>query len=64
MTEGEDTEQGLSLTSPSDWQAPATSPWRGRISALAGQRRQDRVGREHVKLVGSGAGDRADTEFR
>ncbi|PZO72937.1 MAG: hypothetical protein DI640_10710 [Sphingomonas taxi] len=30
-TEGEDTERGLSLTSPSVWQEPATSPWRGRI---------------------------------
>jgi hypothetical protein len=31
VTEGEDTERGLSLTSPSVWQEPATSPWRGRI---------------------------------
>ena len=31
VTEGEDTEQQLLLTSPSVWQAPATSPWRGRI---------------------------------
>ena len=28
---GADTEQRSSLTSPSVWQEPATSPWRGRI---------------------------------
>ncbi len=33
MTEGEDTEQRFSLSSPSVWQEPATSPWRGRMSA-------------------------------
>ena len=31
VTEGEDTEPRLSLTSPSVRQEPATSPWRGRI---------------------------------
>ena len=31
VTEGEDTERWSSLSSPSVWQAPATSPWRGRI---------------------------------
>ena len=31
VTEGEDTERRLPLTSHSVWQVPATSPWRGRI---------------------------------
>jgi hypothetical protein len=30
-TEWEDTKQRLSLSSPTVWQEPATSPWRGRI---------------------------------
>jgi hypothetical protein len=29
VTEGEDTEPTWLLTSPSVWQGPATSPWRG-----------------------------------
>ncbi len=31
VTEGEGTERRFVLTSPSVWQVPATSPWRGRI---------------------------------
>ncbi len=33
-TEGADTKPTSSLTSPSVWQEPATSPWRGRIVRL------------------------------
>ena len=31
VTEGEDATTAVFLTSPSVWQGPATSPWRGRI---------------------------------
>ena len=31
-SEGEETEQRFSLTSPSVWQEPDTSPWRGRAA--------------------------------
>ena len=31
MTEGEDGDDACSVSSPSVWQVPATSPWQGRI---------------------------------
>ena len=68
VTEGEDTEPRFTLTSPSVWQVPATSPWRGRIASAWPSAQRQRVddrgdGGEEEPLAGVGevvVGDRGD----